>query len=323
MRPIDWLVKFALVVLSVIVTLTLLNLAIVFGMYITHHDVMYRYDSLLGWRVVPNLAGAHTPYLTYTDAHGFRILPGEPIDTHIYDVMLLGDSFCFGSWLSAQYTLVGHLKLDHPALRIANAAVPGYGTDQELLALGRHASMLKPGGTVILFTYINDFDDIRDHWNEVREKPWFELGPTGLVLNRPDSLVNSFLWSARVFGVLAYAGSLALNAQPPIYGDDDYAARLYAALVERMAAIVKQRQERFMVLYASGRDARTPKGRRWAEVVQKAATHAGADFISLDGNRRALGSNMFIEGDIHWNAAGNLANYTYVAPRLDSLLHTQ
>ncbi len=323
MKTGGWLGKLALVIVSLIVTMALLNLAIVFGMYITHNDLMYRRDPLLGWRVLPNLRGAHCPYLTYTDVHGFRIVPGEPADTQIYDVMMFGDSFCFGSWLSAEYTFAGHLKLAHPLLRIANAAVPGYGTDQELLEAERYLPMLKQGGTVVLFTYINDFDDIRDRWNEVREKPWFEIADDGLVLNRPDSLVNSFLWSARVFGVLAYAGSLALNAQPRIYGDDNYAARLYAALVERMAAMVKQRHGRFVVLYASGRAARSAKGRQWAEVARQAAAHAGAAFISLDENISALGANMFIDGDIHWNAAGNRANYTYAAPRLESLLHTQ
>lgn len=323
MKTGGWLGKIALVVLSVMVTMGLLNLAIIFGMYITHHDLMYRYDALLGWRVLPNLRGAHTPYLTYTDIHGFRILPGEPTDTQVYDVMMLGDSFCFGSWLSAQDTLTGYFKLAHPQLRIANAAVPGYGTDQELLALERYAPMLRDGGTIILFTYINDFDDIRDHWNEVRQKPWFEFGADRLVLKRPDSMINSFLWSARVFGMLAYAGSLAFNLEPAIYGDDNYAARLYRTLVERMAAIVRQRHGRLIVLYASGRAARSPAGRQWAKVVQDGAVRTGAAFISLDENTRALEARMFIDGDIHWNAAGNLANYTYLAPRIEPLLHNQ
>jgi hypothetical protein len=322
MKTRGWLGKLALVILSVVVTIALLNLAIVFGMYITHNDVMYHYDAMLGWRVLPNLRGAHCPYLTYTDIHGFRIVPGEPTDTQTYDVMMFGDSFCFGSWLSAQDTFAGHLKLGHPDLGIANAAVPGYGTDQELLALERYIPMLKPGGTVILFTYINDFDDIRDRWNEVREKPWFEIGADGLVLNRPDSLVNSFLWSARVFGVLAYAGALAFNAEPSIYGDDQYAAKLYTALVERMAAMVKQKNGHFVVLYASGRSARSAQGRQWAAVAQVAVARTGAVFISLDANTTALTANMFIDGDIHWNAAGNLANYNYISPRLENLLHS-
>ncbi|MGO9057786.1 MAG: hypothetical protein ACLQU2_10445 [Candidatus Binataceae bacterium] len=315
--------KFTLVVASVVATLIVLNLAIVFGMYLTHHDVMYRYDSLLGWRVLPNLHAAHTPYISYTDAHGFRILPGEPVDTRECDVLMIGDSFCFGSWLSAQYTLAGRLKLAHPALRIAKAAVPGHGTDQELLALERYAPMLKRGGTVTLFTYLNDFDDIRDRWNEVREKPWFDLKGGGLVLNRPQSAVNSVLWSMRVLGVMAYAGALAFDLQPRIYGDDKYAATLYMALVERMAAIVRQRGGHFVVLYTSGRDARTINGRQWAGVAQKAAARADAEFISLDANTSALGPEMYIDGDIHWNAAGTLANYNYLAPRLDALLRSR
>src|SRR5271170_6312153 len=55
MKTGGWLGKLALVMLSLVVTVVLLNLAIVFGMYITHNDLMYRYDPLLGWRVLPNL----------------------------------------------------------------------------------------------------------------------------------------------------------------------------------------------------------------------------------------------------------------------------
>ena len=323
MKLSGWLMKFTLVAASVVATLIVLNLAIVFGMYLTHHDVMYRYDSLLGWRVLPNLHAAHTPYITYTDAHGFRILPAEPLDTRECDVLMIGDSFCFGSWLSAQYTLAGRLKLAHPALRIANASVPGYGTDQELLALERYAPMLKPGGTVILLTYLNDFDDIRDRWNEVREKPWFDLKSGELALNRPDSMTNSVLWSMRVLGVMAYAGALAFDLQPRIYGDEKYAATLYMALVERMATMVRRRGGHFVVVYTSGRDARTANGRHWAGVAQKAAARADAEFISLDANTSALGPEMYIDGDIHWNAAGTLANYNYLAPRLEPLLRSR
>ncbi len=260
-----------------------------------------------------------TPYITYTDVHGFRILPNEPRDTKNFDVMLVGDSFCFGSWFSAEQTLAGLLKLNHPALRIANTAVPGYGTDQELLALRRYAPMLKPAGAVVLLTYINDFDDIRDRWEEVREKPWFRLDNDGLVLERPDSWVNRLLWSAQVFSVTAYLTSLTFGLQPRIYGDDAYAARLYAALLEQMAAVVRARHGPLIVLYTSGRNARTSEGRRWTAVVRDAAARAGATFFSLD-DQNSLGPAMFAPDQIHWNAAGNRAVYDYIAPRLEPLL---
>jgi hypothetical protein len=235
--------------------------------------------------------------------------------------MLVGDSFCFGSWYSAEQTLAGLLKLNHPGLRIANTSVPGYGTDQELLALRRYAPMLKPAGAVVLLTYLNDFDDIRDRWEEVREKPWFRLDDDGLALHRPDSWVNRLLWSAQIFSVTAYLTSLSFDLQPGIYGDDAYAARLYAALVKQMAAVVRERHGRFIVLYTSGRNARIPPGRRWAAVARDAAARAGAKFFSLD-DQNPLGPAMFAPDQIHWNAAGNRAVYDYIAPRLEPLLHS-
>ena len=75
MKLSGWLMKFTLVAASVVATLIVLNLAIVFGMYLTHHDVMYRYDSLLGWRVLPNLQAAHTPTLPIPTPMGFASCP--------------------------------------------------------------------------------------------------------------------------------------------------------------------------------------------------------------------------------------------------------
>ncbi len=299
--------------------LIILNYAFLAGEYLSGHQRMYTFDALLGWRVLPNLDAARTPYITYTDAHGFRILPGESRDAHRFDVMLVGDSFCFGSWFSAEQTLAGLLKLHHPALRIANTAVPGYGTDQELLALQRYAPMLKRGGTVVLLTYINDFDDIRDRWEEVREKPRFRLEGDQLVLEPPQSWLNRLLWSAHVFSVTAYLTSLALGLQPQIYGDDAYAARLYEAIVQRMAGVVTARHGSLVILFTAGRSADLPASRRWQAVVREAAARAGARFFSLD-DQNPLGPTMFAPDKIHWNAAGNRAVYEFIAPRLNPLL---
>jgi hypothetical protein len=313
------LTKLGAAAAGTVLALIVLNYAFLAGEYLSGHQRMYMFDALLGWRVLPNLDAARTPYITYTDAHGFRILRGESRDANVFDVMLVGDSFCFGSWFSAEQTLAGLLKLHHPALRIANTAVPGYGTDQELLALERYAPMLKRGGTVVLLTYINDFDDIRDRWEEVREKPWFRLDGDNLVLQRPRSWLNRLLWSAHVFSVTAYLTSLAFGLQPQIYGDDAYAARLYEALLERMAATVAARRGSFVVLFTAGRSADLPAGRRWQAVVRDAAARAGAKFFSLD-DQNPLGPAMFAPDKIHWNAAGNRAVYEFIAPRLNPLL---
>jgi hypothetical protein len=315
--------KLLLVVVSVVVTLTVINFVILAARHLTGYERMYEFDPLLGWRVLPNLNGARTPYITYTDAHGFRILPNEPRNGRTCEVLLLGDSFAFGSWLSAEDTFAGLLKLNYPQFRIANASSPGYGTDQELLVLDRYAPMLQMGGVVILFTYINDFDDIRQHWNEVRKKPWFDMDEHRLTLQRPESLLNTLLWSAHVLGVIAQLWCLATDEEPRTYGDDLYAARLYRLLIERMAAIVKTRQARFVVLYASGRFAGTAAGRRWAEVARASAIGAGAAFFSLDDYSHASAAQMYIKDDIHWTAAGTQLNYAYLAPKLAPLLSPQ
>src|SRR5215469_4317982 len=80
-----WLTKLGHAVLGTAIALVVLNYAFLAGGYLTGHQRMYMFDAILGWRVRPNLEGARTPYVTYTDVHGFRILPNEPRDTNKFD----------------------------------------------------------------------------------------------------------------------------------------------------------------------------------------------------------------------------------------------
>lgn len=299
--------------------LAAVNVVVIVSAHLVRRDPIFLYDPVLGWRLIPDLEGARKPYYVYTDIHGFRIDADEPRARAEYDVMMLGDSFCFGSGVEAYETLAGLLRRDHPRWRIANTGEPGYGTDQELLMLSRFSTLLRPGGAIVLLTYYNDFEDIRARWNEVNEKPWFELSGGQLKLHPPDSPWNTLLRSLRAISVTAELAYRAVDPPRALYGDDAFAARLYEALVRRMVAIAEQRDASFVVVYTSGRAAGTDEGRKWARVTEATAAHLGAGFISLDDNPAAARADLYTAGDIHWTPEGTRVNYAYLAARRDQL----
>jgi hypothetical protein len=308
----EWFYR-AVLVLSALVVF---NLIVLLGSHLAGRDSIFRYDPIVGWRVAPNLHGARQPYVIYTDANGFRVGANDPPYSGPYDVLMIGDSFCFGSHLDEPETLAGLLRR-HTGLHIADAGVPGYGTDQEYLLLQRLYQLVRPGGTIILLTYFNDFEDVRARWNEVREKPWFDLKGDGLELHKPDSLGNSLLWSWHTAYVVAYLTWMAWNPPTELHGTEADAAELYRRLVAQIAAITRKQQASLLVIYTSGQDADKPEGRKWAVVAKDAAATVGADYISLDDNPSAARADLYRTGDVHWNAEGTKVNFAYLAARLN------
>jgi len=98
-------------------------------------------------------------------------------------VLVLGDSVAFGmdvadgeSWPE---------RLARPGLEVVNLAVPGFGTDQELLRLEREGLAYRPDVIVVGFCLANDLvDNALDSflYSRAHPKPRFELAGDGLRL---------------------------------------------------------------------------------------------------------------------------------------------
>jgi hypothetical protein len=147
-----------------------------------------RRDPELGWTLKPDLAwttgsapwenGLTTNAAGFRDgAHAQAKAPGA------YRVVVLGDSFVFGSGVPQEATLTRRLAAHlGPGFEIVNLGVPGYGTDQELLTLRRWGRKLSPDLVLLGF-----------FWNDVMEnasgriyglpKPRFTLEDGRLVLH--------------------------------------------------------------------------------------------------------------------------------------------
>ncbi len=171
-----------------------------------------RRDPEIGWALKPDLAWAtgSAPWesgLT-TNAAGFR--DGAHVQAKApgaYRVVVLGDSFVFGSGVPQDATLTRRLAAHlGPGFEIVNLGVPGYGTDQELLTLRRWGRALSPDLVLLGF-----------FWNDVMEndsdriyglpKPRFTLEAGRLVLHPPSgfSAPSAF---ARLHATLASTSHL-------------------------------------------------------------------------------------------------------------------
>jgi hypothetical protein len=149
-----------------------------------------RRDTEIGWALKPDLAwttgsapwenGLMTNAAGFRDgAHSAAKAPGA------YRVVVLGDSFVFGSGVPQEATLTRRLAAHlGPGFEIVNLGVPGYGTDQELLTLRRWGPGLSPDLVLLGF-----------FWNDVMEnasdliyglpKPRFTLEGGRLVPHPP------------------------------------------------------------------------------------------------------------------------------------------
>ena len=94
--------------------------------------------------------------------------------------MFVGDSLVWGYDVEAGDRFTERLRMSCPDLRIINAGVPGYGTDQEYLLLKRLWSSIQPDIVILIVCVQNDRED---NTTNVRYggylKPYLEQAPDG------------------------------------------------------------------------------------------------------------------------------------------------
>jgi lysophospholipase L1-like esterase len=157
-------------------------------------ELFWRHDELLGWSLEPNARGRYTgprPFPIEFDSaietnslglRGPEIGPRAPGERR---VLLLGDSFVAGFEVEQEETFAALLgprlasRLGAP-VRVVNAAVRGYGTDQSYLWFRERGRALGADLVVAVFS-ANDFQDNVTLHRPRRPfgKPAFGLRPTG------------------------------------------------------------------------------------------------------------------------------------------------
>lgn len=143
------------------------------------------YHPVRGWAVMPNVRNM-TPFgkgkfvnsnsrgLRGSSEYSYSHVPGKQ------RILVLGDSFTFGTDVSDDETYSHYLQSSLPNAEVLNFGVQGYGQDQILLYLQEEGVKYHPDVVVLGFMFM---DTYRNLWNFFAfAKPKFEMTPEGLKL---------------------------------------------------------------------------------------------------------------------------------------------
>lgn len=136
----------------------------VFKNYLYRHfderNVLYRYDSELGWFPLESSEGTFAASRTVTVNHnsdGFRDTEHGPKDRP--RIAVLGDSFVWGFDVEQTERFKDLLDSALTDWDVMNMGVSGYSTDQEYLLIRRFFERYRPDIVLLVFCQINDEAD--------------------------------------------------------------------------------------------------------------------------------------------------------------------
>jgi hypothetical protein len=159
--------------------------------HLLHNGRLYQTDPELGWKPIPKLSRIRKNpdgkfWNIQINEKGFRggCVWKDPAEKRL---LILGDSFAFGQGVNLEERFDSFLSENRPSWSIVNLGVPGYGTDQELIAGRSYFRFLEPGDFVILLTSSADFERIMQKFHSGRGKPWFSHEKGSLWEHPPDT----------------------------------------------------------------------------------------------------------------------------------------
>jgi hypothetical protein len=146
------------------------------------------YHPVLGWVLKPNIRNLHVfdGTVLNSNSRGIRGLTEYPYERSAAHprMVVLGDSFTFGSEVADEDTFSHVLESSIPGAEVINLGVQGYGHDQMLLYLQREGIKYRPDIVMVGFTYIDVYRNIQNFF--AYAKPQFIPASGGLrLLNVP------------------------------------------------------------------------------------------------------------------------------------------
>ena len=128
-------------------------------------NLLYRYDSVLGWFPVASSSNQFLGSRRITAVHnreGFRAA-ADYSRSEKPGIVFLGDSFVWGYDVEVGERFSEKLQAKHPEWSIYNFGVSGYGTDQEYLLLQQRFEAYRP--QVVFLMYEQGTDDTDNSTN--------------------------------------------------------------------------------------------------------------------------------------------------------------
>jgi hypothetical protein len=254
--------------------------------YLVRVRGLHVFSDLYGWTLRPSASTVVEGVHVSVNAEGYRgaILPAGRGDRS--RVVVLGDSLAFGHDVADGVPFASQLDARQNGLRVANLAVPGYGTTQEWLKLTREGLALQPDVVILCFCRANDFVDTISPvflYDGLTPKPYctldggrLELHPARistrqrflLRLGDESHLVNRLLMLRGPVSALGLArGARQAGSWEERYrrllGDGDHATRATLAVIHQMAeATTRQRAAFVLAVFPDRRAFRRSAERR-------------------------------------------------------------
>ncbi len=265
------------------------------------------FDPLVGWKLppdtlIPEVTGEYS--VSYrSNLRGFRSRPPRPDlnpDEPDRRIVLLGDSYTFGSGVADDETFAAVLETKIEGTRCDNFGIGAYGIDQMWLTLRHYAMPLKPD--VVILSFIrNDLDRglssyRRDHvW---RWKPAFRLSGGELApmtsANRPGAL-RRFLHQRSGLFRLWLKTEHSLSRRYAI----GYRWRLNRAIFEAIRDDCRRLGVPLVVVHI-------PVNRRKpTPIFEREFADMGIDYLDLGPLLPADADALYYPRDRHFNAGGH------------------
>ena len=276
---------------------------------VLHKEPIVVSDPRTGWAGRPGLSnvdvsmgGGH--FRVSTDQMGRRVLgPSQADTTTAPAIVLLGDSFGFGLAANDRDTYPWQLSELMKDRYFVNLGVPGWGSDQELLALEHFLGVnaTRHVSDVVVLVCENDFSDVQRPFDTFlgRRKPVFRTGPGGLEtgtfqLSWADRLMDHSRLTWVIRSKLASLG--AGKRIDPAAGED-----VVVASLERIRQVGASRGARVHVFaHRRIRGGLFTTEATWASFL----TRSRAIDITNDVRSGGVGDPVSFDGS-HWSAEGN------------------
>ena len=165
---------------SILFTLVLVEGALKAANFISpfnrQRHAFIQYDEVLGWAHTPNKVASFRNARVQINSTGLRDddIPYQKPDGE-FRILFLGDSQLFGEGVQAEDTFAKMLEADFQNVQTINAAVIGYGTDQQALFLEKEGVQYAPDLIIVTLNTYDFQDNISKIIRSGYSKPLFQL----------------------------------------------------------------------------------------------------------------------------------------------------
>jgi len=222
-------------------------------------------------------------------------------------ILVVGDSFVFGSGVEAEERFTEVLEWLEPRWRVDNLGMTGWGIDLMVRALEKFGAKARPD-VVILAVYTDDFR---------RAGPTYAgLGHAIPRYRLVDGELVSFPYPRPGFWQRLRVVQ-ALRRLQPTTDRNEYA--LNAALLDRYHDLTVALDASPFVLFLPGRGD-TPEDQQRRRFLAQWATRRGVPYLDLTGPIHGAGvQRVYIPGNFHWNPDGHRTAAHHIYRELKTL----